>query len=286
MKITIIGAGRVGSAFAIELFNRGYKIQAVIDKSKAKASRLAKFVYCKTSTDELTQEIAENSDIILLAIKDDDLLTYYREVKHIDFRKRVLVHSSGVLTSELFKKYNAYKRDCASLHPAQTFPKVSIKNNHYLKGIYFGIEGGDRALSILKNLTKKLGSNNIILKKNNKSMYHLGCVISSNFLIANFYILKEFSSALGISEKRFFNVLKPLYLRTAQNLHEQGVLGSLTGPIVREDVITIKAHLKLLHRKYPKFVEYYRTASKILAEVSTRQNKNFNKKLLSEILNE
>lgn len=285
MRITIIGAGRVGSAFAIELFNSKNKIQAIVDKSKANARRLAKLVACKTSTNELTQEITDNSDIILLAIKDDDLLMYYREVKHIDFKGRVLAHTSGVLTSELFTKYNVYKTDCTSFHPAQTFPKVSNRNNHYLKGIYFGIEGGKRALRILKNLTKKLGSHYLILNKNDKSMYHLGCVISSNFLIVNYYILKELSSALGISEKNFFNVLKPLLLRTVQNLHEQGVLGSLTGPIVRGDIRTIKAHLELLHRKYPKFVEYYRTSSKILTEVSKKQNKNFNNKLFSEILN-
>ena len=59
MRITIIGAGRVGSAFAIELFNSKNKIQAIVDKSKANARRLAKLVTCKTSTNELTQEIAD-----------------------------------------------------------------------------------------------------------------------------------------------------------------------------------------------------------------------------------
>ncbi len=285
MNITIIGAGRVGSAFAIELFNKGYKIHAIIDKSKIKASRLSKFVDCKTTFNVLTQRIVENSDLILLSIKDDDLMKFYREVKDIDFKGRVLAHTSGLLTSEIFKRYIVYKKDCASFHPAQTFPKVSYRNNHYLKGIYFGIEGGERASKLLKNISKRLGSNNIILNKNKKSLYHLGCVISSNFMIANFYILKEFSSAFGISEKRFYNVLKPLFTQTAENLHKEGVLGSLTGPIIREDIRTIQAHLDLLHGKFPKFVEYYKMTSKILSEVSRKQNKNFNVKLISEILN-
>ncbi len=285
MNITIIGAGRVGSAFAIELFNKGYKIHAIIDKSKIKASRLSKFVDCETSVKVLSQNTADNSDLILLSMKDDDLIKFYSEVKHINFKGRVLVHTSGLLTSEIFKRYKVYKKDCASFHPAQTFPKVSYRNNHYLKGIYFGIEGGERATKLLKSISKRLGSNNIILNKNKKSLYHLGCVISSNFMIANFYILKEFSSTLGISEKRFFNVLKPLFTQTAQNLHKEGVIGSLTGPIIREDIQTIQAHLDLLHGKFPKFVEYYKTASTILSEVSIKQNKKFNDKLILEILN-
>lgn len=285
MNITIIGAGRVGSALAIELNKKGYKITAIVDRTESKAKKISKLVNCKITIKSLNQQTVNRSDLILISIKDDDLLSFHKKVRDIDFKGKIIVHTSGLLTSEIFKNYKVYKRDSASFHPAQTFPKISYKNNNYLKGIYFGIEGGEKALRILKNITKKLGSNNIILSKKKKSMYHLGCVISSNFMIANFYILKELSSTLGLSEKRFLEVLKPLFTRTAENIHTEGVINSLTGPVIREDIRTIQSHLDLLHGKFPKFVEYYKTVSKILADVSERQNKNFNKELILDIIN-
>lgn len=286
MRIAIIGAGRVGSALAIELNSKGYEISAIVDKKKAKARKLSKLVRCKVSMNAINQRIAEQSDLLILSIKDSDLISYYEEAKGINFKGKVLAHTSGLLSSEIFNRFNIYKKDIASFHPAQTFARISDRNNRLLRGIYFGIEGGERASLLLKDIAKKLGSDVIVLNRKNKALYHLGCVISSNFLIANFYILREFSNELGISERKFLNILKPLFTQTAENIHEGGVIGSLTGPIARGDLETIQAHINLLHGKFPKFVEYYKTVSRILSEAAAKQNNGNKLKRITDFLSE
>lgn len=285
MRITIVGAGKVGSALAIELHKSGHKINVIVDSSKPRAQKISKLCKCDKVSDYLSQEIVSTSDIVIISIKDDDLIKYINNLISIDFKNKILVHTSGVLTSDIFYSLKVKKRDVASFHPAQTFSRVSIRNNNFLKGIFFGIEGGSEAIRILKKITKGLQSRTIVLSKNKKSLYHLGCVVSSNFLVANFYVLKLIAGELGISEKNFSEILYPLFSTTVKNLHLFGVNGSLTGPVSRGDIKTIETHLSLLHSKFPKYVEYYKTVSLILSEVSAKQNNKINYKRISKIIN-
>lgn len=284
MKVSIIGAGKVGTSFAVELRKAGYIISTITDKSIVKAGKAAKASLCPVALKKFNREAAEKSDLIIISVKDDELKEYYREVKDIDFRGKILVHTSGIHTSEIFRNYKVFSKDSASFHPAQTFPKVSYLNCNYLKNIYFAVEGGKRAAGILSKIARRLNSKTIVLNRNNKALFHLSCVVSSNFLAANFYLLKEFSKVLGVEEKKYYEILKPLFTATAENIHGSGVVGNLTGPVLRGDVKTVSSHLGLLHRKFPDFLEYYKSVSRILTEVSEKQNKNFNYKKITDLL--
>ncbi len=142
MRITIVGAGKVGSALAIELHKSGHKINVIVDSSKPRAQKISKLCKCDKVSNNLSQEIVSTSDIVIISIKDDDLIKYINKLISIDFKSKILVHTSGVLTSDIFHSLKVRKRDVASFHPAQTFSRVSIRNNNFLKGIFFGIEGG------------------------------------------------------------------------------------------------------------------------------------------------
>ena len=82
----------------------------------------------------------------------------------------------------------------------------------------------------------------------------------------------------------FLDILKPLFYNTAKNIHTSGVSESLTGPVSRGDINTINSHLNLLHRKFPKYVEYYKVTSKVLTEVARIKNKDINFKKIAELL--
>lgn len=284
MKISIIGAGKVGTSFAIELQEAGYIISSITDKSVIKARKTAKACKCKVALKSFSSEAANKSDLIIISVKDDELKEYYKEVREIDFRGKILVHTSGIHSSEIFRDYKVFAKDTASFHPAQTFPRISYVNGNYLKNIYFAVEGGKRAEGLLSNIARKLHSDTILLSRNKKELFHLSCVVSSNFLAANFYLLENFSKVLGIEEKKLFEVLKPLFTATADNIHKSGVIGNLTGPVLRGDVKTVNSHLDLLHSKFPNFLEYYKSVSRILAEISKKQNKNLNYKKITDIL--
>lgn len=283
-KITIIGVGKVGSALAIELSAKGFGILTLIDKNLSRLKKIKAKCKCQCTLASLNTEVIEKSDIIIVCLKDDDLHKYIKEIQKYSFKGKILLHTSGLLTSDLFKKLKVETKNIGSFHPAQTFPKISFSNNKLLSEIYFGIEGGKSALEFIKLVAKKLNSDYILIPKNQKALYHLSCVVSSNFLIANFYLLKLFSKPLKITENKFFEILKPLFSNTANNIHTFGVSDSLTGPVSRGDIKTINSHLNLLHRKFPKYVEYYKSTSKVLNEVAGIRNKDINLKKIADLL--
>jgi predicted short-subunit dehydrogenase-like oxidoreductase (DUF2520 family) len=283
-NITIIGVGKVGSALAIELNRAGFTIKTLIDRNIARLKKIKSKCDCNYLQLSLSQEVITKTDVLIVCLKDDEIHNYIKSIRKFNFKGKILLHTSGLLTSDVFKPLNTGKINKGSFHPTQTFTKISYTNNKLLAGIYFGIEGGKNALSFIKKSSAKLKSNYVIIPADKKALYHLSCVVSSNFLIANFYLLKMFSKSLKISEKKFLDILKPLFYNTAKNIHYYGVLDSLTGPVSRGDTRTIKSHLNLLHRKFPKYVQYYKTTSRLLTEVSGIKNRDINFKKVSELL--
>lgn len=283
-NVTIIGVGKVGSALAIELSAVGFNIVTLIDKNLSGIRKIKSGCKCKDLRTNLSEDVIGKSDVLIFCLKDDYIQKYIKEISKFNFKGKILLHTSGLLTSEIFKPLKTGLTNIGSFHPAQTFSKLSFKNNKLLSGIYFGIEGGKNALSFIKKASVKLKSGYVIIPKNKKALYHLSCVVSSNFLIANFYLLKMFSKSLKLSESKFLQILKPLFYNTAKNIHNNGVTDSLTGPVSRGDTNTINSHLNLLHGKFPKYVQYYKATSRLLTEVAGTKNKDINLKKISELL--
>jgi predicted short-subunit dehydrogenase-like oxidoreductase (DUF2520 family) len=275
MKISIIGIGNVGSAFAIELKRSGYDIVCLVDKSQAKANKIGKIIGCRNIYSIIDNPFISESDLILICVRDSDIKKAAEGLIKVKTGKStVIAHTSGVLPSEILSPAGAKSDNIASFHPIQTLPFISKKDNKFLSGIYFGLEGGLPAVRKLKQIVRKLKSKYILIPSDKKTEYHLSCVLASNFVIANFYLSAELSKSLGISEKKLFESQKPLLMKTIDNIQKYGVVKSVTGPVSRGDMETVQNHLDLLHSKFPNFVEYYKQASVILSDVSRKKNKN------------
>ncbi|MFZ4590629.1 MAG: Rossmann-like and DUF2520 domain-containing protein [Ignavibacteria bacterium] len=283
-NVTIIGVGKVGSALAIELSAAGFNIVTLIDKNLPRLRKIKSKCRCKDVRASLKEDVIGKSDVIIICLKDDNIQKYITEISKFNFKGKIILHTSGLLTSDIFKPLKVAGVNIGSFHPAQTFSKLSLTNNKLLTGIYFGIEGGKNSICFIKKAAAKLKSGYVIIPKNKKALYHLSCVVSSNFLIANFYLLKMFSKSLKLTESKFLEILKPLFYNTAKNIHSIGVSDSLTGPVSRGDTNTINSHLNLLHGKYPKYVQYYKATSMLLTEVAGIKNKDINFKKISELL--
>ena len=78
---------------------------------------------------------------------------------------------------------------------------------------------------------------------------------------------------LGFSEKQSITFLLPLIKTTLDNIHKSGTEQSLTGPISRGDVATIKKHLKILSENFCEYKQIYQQMGKIVLNYqSVRSN--------------
>lgn len=258
-KIYIIGVGRVGSAFSYELKDKGYNISYLTDRNSEQLEKISIDVKPVSSSTSIEMRFAEQSDIILICVQDRyiaDVIKIVAGLK-IDSGEKCFIHTSGAESSEIFSKSKFTKNNVASLHPIQTFDKMSYENNNLLKGIYFGIEGGDKARDFCMGLIDRLNSKYLQIPKDKKYLYHSACVVSSNFIITLLNISSEIIGSIGLDKSRTFEIFKPIIEKTLNNISNDGLINSLTGPFERNDVETISKHLNSLNKELPSLIPFY-----------------------------
>ncbi len=167
-----------------------------------------------------------NCNIILILISDKSIANFIEENPNL--RTSQLIHFSGTLNIE-----NIY-----GIHPLMTFGFSMYELSTY-REIPFIVDNGVNFLEIFPKLKNKYYS----IKPELKPLYHALCVLSGNFPIMLWQkAMKDFENKLGLSK----NILIPYIKQTLKNI-EDDYNNALTGPIQRDDELTIKSNIKALN---------------------------------------
>lgn len=285
MKVTIIGTGRAGSALAFGLKRAGYIVHALVNHDISTAVKIGRKVGCRNVSKNTVRSSVAGTDIIIISAEDSGIKKASAELRKLNVSPdTVVLHTSGVFSSDELINSGVKKDNLGSFHPVQTIPFISFRHSKILEGIYFGIEGGKKAAAAMKKMAASLKSKYIIIPGKAKAEYHLSCVLASNFVISNFYINELLSKSLGITAKKLFESQKPLLMSTIENIHRFGAVKSITGPVSRGDEATLRLHLDVLHRKYPEFIEYYKSVSGVLLKAAARKDKRLNTKKIIKLI--
>jgi predicted short-subunit dehydrogenase-like oxidoreductase (DUF2520 family) len=258
-KIYIIGTGKVGSSFYFELNDKGYDVKNVSGRN-SDFPEIVKMNQSRVNfSEKIEKEFVKDSDIILICVQDRYISETVSKINsfNIDLSGKFFMHTSGSQTSDVFKGGSMNTENVLSLHPIQTFDKISTGNNHLLENIYFGIEGGVNGMEIGKEIIEKLNSKFIEIPKDKKHLYHSACVISSNFLVTLLNISSEIMGSIGIEKRKTFDIFKPIIEKTLENISEDGLVNSLTGPFERNDLETISNHLSSINKELPSLIPFY-----------------------------
>ncbi len=252
MKIGIIGAGKVGTAIGHALQKKGFEVVAVSDVAGEKAFQAARPYLggdpLYTSDNGL---VATAADIIAITTQDGVIgnvaQTLSQGTERLD--GKLIFHTSGAHPSSVLKPLDERGAILGSLHPLQTFPDVESAIR-VLPGTYIFIEGDAAALPLLERLGREIGIATVPIEGKDKIYYHLSAVFVCNLLCALLYASGGVMDKAGITLKPFF----PIIHATLKNIETKGPLLSLTGPVIRGDVGTVKDHLRAmdnmkLHRR-------------------------------------
>lgn len=263
-NILIIGFGKTGSHLYHAL-KAGSKLAPAVIKDKREFKNKA-------------PKLINNADVIFICVKDSQIAEAVQMILglKVSLKKKIFYHTSGALTSDeliALKNNGAYT---ASFHPVQSFAKGTGKYSGTFEGIYVAIEGDNVSVKYGRYIAGKIGSKVIVLNRESKIYHHICCVMSSNFLSALNYkveetglnkIRKNMISANKAGGKRIqkngfkngeiLNIYKPLAIETINNGALLGAAGSLTGPIERFDLVTIKAHLDTLKKTNKGLLMFY-----------------------------
>ncbi|WP_427854438.1 Rossmann-like and DUF2520 domain-containing protein [Desulfosporosinus metallidurans] len=250
MKFGIIGAGIVGTALAVRLEEAGHECIGVHTRSRLSYERFR----CYLNKDHLTLDaLIPNVDCLFITTQDGMIRTVAENLSANGLLKpgQVWIHCSGSLPSDVLRVQENLSVRCLSLHPLQAFASVE-KALAILAGTHFGIEGDDEELG--EKIVEDLGGIPHHILAAQKSLYHAGAVVASNYLVVLASLAVDLFGEAGIKGEEALASLLPLMRGTLYNLEQVGLPQALTGPIARGDAQVVQGHLDHMPSK---LVEIY-----------------------------
>jgi predicted short-subunit dehydrogenase-like oxidoreductase (DUF2520 family) len=284
IPVSIIGAGKVGTTLAVLLKKAGYRIVSVMSRKKSSARKLARLVGCTSFSDSLAN-LHFSTRILLLACPEETISAIVGEIKRnasIDFTRCIVFHTSGSLTCDVLAPLRKKGATVFSLHPIQTFPKALplSAQMEQMKDIWYGFEGERDALQFACRLVKDLGGRIVRIPKEEKILYHIVCVLASNYSVAILGAVETLARRVG-NDLTLRQVI-PLIRTSIEHAFQLTPEKALTGPIARGSVSTVQKHLQKLEKVDKRLAILYRQLGKQALEMVKKRN-SLAPKLINQI---
>ena len=245
-SIAIIGPGVVGTALGVLAQRAGLSVVAVggrrLSAAQVSAARIGPAAIPMSMTDA-----ASAADVVLLTVSDDAIESVCTDLARAGvFRTgAIIAHCSGALASDALSAAREVGCSIGSLHPLQTFPTTDAAIERF-EGVHCFCEGDGPAVDVLTTLAEALGGLPTVLDSGGKALYHAGAVMAGNYTTALLDAACRMWAQAGIDQTTARQALSALTTATAQNAATMDLAQSLTGPIARGDVGTIRRHLEAL----------------------------------------
>jgi predicted short-subunit dehydrogenase-like oxidoreductase (DUF2520 family) len=254
LSVSIIGAGRLGTALALALAARGYKIEALVARRQAHARRAAQLSGTSALAFASTQLARlPASDLLLITTPDDAIPeTAARLAQSLQGQRRgrTVLHASGALSSGVLRDLKGLGFAVGSLHPLVSVSEP-VQGALSLSRAFYCVEGDAQAKLLARRIVRDLGAQSFTVKAEDKALYHAAAVMASGHAVALFDLASEMLARCGLSEKRARAVLLPLLRSTLENLSQRTPARALTGTFARADLGVMRRHLEALRAHAP-----------------------------------
>jgi predicted short-subunit dehydrogenase-like oxidoreductase (DUF2520 family) len=196
--------------------------------------------------------------LILVAVPDDAIAAVGRELAGaaLSFYRKVVLHTSGALSSSELEPLRQRGASVGSLHPLQTFGRPVDS----LAGVYFAVEGDPPAERAALALVRAWHGNPLRLEARQKALYHAAATFASPLLMPLLECAARLMQRAGVPAKTAVRALLPLVATTVENFAHAG-RQSWTGPLARGDAATVRRHLQTLSRQERALFDYYRASA-------------------------
>ncbi|MDQ3094343.1 MAG: DUF2520 domain-containing protein [Actinomycetota bacterium] len=241
-SIGVIGAGRVGAVLAASLREAGHEIAAVAGESDASRTRIETLLP-GVRVDKPTA-VARACDLLLLTVPDDTLDNVVRMLVASGAIRsgQIVVHTSGRHGIEVLRPALEVGARGIAMHPAMTFTGTDLDLAR-LDGCVFGVTCDLRERSVAERLATDLGGTLGWVAEADRTLYHAALAHGANHLVTLVAQAVDLLRAAGSDDPAA--TLRPLLTASLDNALAYGD-AALTGPIVRGDVDTVRAHLSSL----------------------------------------
>jgi len=252
-RIGVVGAGRVGAVLATALRAAGHEITAVAGESAASRTR-AETLLPGVRVDKPTA-VARSCDLLLLTVPDDMLSNVVTMLAASGAIRRgqQVVHTSGKHGLAVLAPAARRGASVLAMHPAMTFTGTDLDLAR-LPGCVYGVTSAADTDALALSLVADLGGRMVRVEEDRRTLYHAGLAHGANHLVTLVAQAMDLLRASGSDDPA--GTLRPLLTAALDNALAYGD-AALTGPIVRGDVETVRAHVADIAATSPATLESY-----------------------------
>jgi predicted short-subunit dehydrogenase-like oxidoreductase (DUF2520 family) len=253
LRVGVVGAGRVGAVLATALRAAGYDVPAVAGESAASRTRIETLLP-GVHVDKPTA-VSRSCDVLLLTVPDDMLANVVAMLSASGAIRagQYVVHTSGKHGLEVLAPAAERGAHVLAMHPAMTFTGTDVDLAR-LPGCVFGVTANPDTRALAERLVGDLGGTAVWVEEDKRSLYHAGLAHGANHLVTLVAQAMDLLRASGSTDPA--GTLRPLLSAALDNALSYGD-AALTGPIVRGDVETVRAHLADIAVNAPATLESY-----------------------------
>ena len=247
-SVGVIGAGRVGAVLAAALRSAGHEVVAAAGESDASRGRIASLL--PGVPVRKPSAVARGCDLLLLTVPDDMLHNVVSMLSASGAIRpgQYVAHTSGRHGLSVLQPAADLGAHVLALHPAMTFTGTALDLPR-LPGCSFGVTADEpETVAMAQRIVSDLEGRLVWVPEDKLTLYHAGLAHGANHLVT------LVSQAMGLLRESGAAdpaaTLRPLLTAALDNALSMGD-DALTGPIVRGDVETVRAHLEAIGATQP-----------------------------------
>ncbi len=254
IKIGFIGAGTVATTFAIKLAEGGYPVVAVADLDPELTQRMAQRVQgCRVFT--ANQAVVDAADLVIIATWDQAMAEV---INQLSWRAgKNVVHTSGFFGIDILEPARQAGANVGGFHPAQLFANLDQALTA-LPGSTFCLMGESSLLDTLKDMVSALQSRYIVLRPDQKPLYHVSLAFACDFTMVCVKICTELFQKFGVSSPEAIKAVTPILRGAVDGITTLGFPDCFSGPVTRGDLSVIGQHVATLEENAPELTALFK----------------------------
>lgn len=268
--MSLVGAGRVGTAVAVLLRRAGHRITAVSGRADTRG-RVAQHLPDVPVLEPA--KAAAAGQLVLLGVPDDLIGSIAKGIAGSGgfWPGQWVGHFSGATSLAVLDPAREMGARRLSIHPLQTVPDLAAALAR-IPGSALAVTADDEeGLAFGERLASDLGCDPFRLADHDRALYHAAAVFASNYLVAISGMAASLLGMAGVHDP--VAAMVPLQRGTLDNVERLGPAHALTGPVLRGDVGTIELNLTVLSERAPETVAVYVVMCRAALDLAERSGR-------------
>jgi predicted short-subunit dehydrogenase-like oxidoreductase (DUF2520 family) len=270
VDVSVVGAGRVGTAVAVLLRRAGHQISAVSGRADTRG-RAAQYLPDVPFLEPAAAAAA--GQVVLIGVTDDLIEQVVQDLAAAGgfWPGQWVAHFSGATSLDVLDSAKGVGAGRLSIHPLQTVPDVAAALVRIPGSAIAVTADGEDGFALGERLADDLGGEPFRLPEGDRALYHAAAVFASNYLVAVSGIAASLFGTAGLLDP--VRAMIPLQRGTLDNVERLGPAHALTGPAVRGDAGTIELNLTALAERAPDAIPAYVLLCRTALDLAVRSGR-------------